>query len=305
MPLHPIVQTIWDRVRSTGFNGYSTFPVEAAREHFSQASKAFGPGPEMHEVRTVDIPVGGGTVQARLYLPVAQPVGLCVYLHGGGWTLGRLDDFDTLVRTLAARSGAGFLSVDYRLAPEHPFPIPLDDAIASIRWAAANLRQLGAGNRLAVAGDSAGANLATVAALALRGEADIRLQILFNPAVDTDGTRPSFAKYGTDYLLKAADIDWFMAHYAADADPTDPRLAPLRTKDLTGAPPAWIGVAEFDVLTDEAVTYAEALQAAGTPTTLRRVDGVMHGFARQHGIVDVADRAVSEAAEALRAAFAR
>lgn len=304
MPLHPVVQAIWDRVRSTGFNGYSTFAVEAARAHFSQASKAFGPGPDMHEVREVAIPVAGGAIPARLYLPVARPAGLCVYFHGGGWTLGALDDFDALVRTLAARSGAAFLSVDYRMAPEHPFPIPVDDAIASVRWAAANLARLGAGAHLAVAGDSAGGNLATVAALALRGEVAIDLQILFNPAVDTDTTRPSFAAYGTDYLLKAADIDWFMEHYAADADRRDPRIAPLLTADLSAAAPAWIGVAEFDVLTDEAVAYAAALQAAGTPATLRRVEGVMHGFARQHAIVDVADAAVGEAAEALRRAFA-
>lgn len=304
MPLHPVVQTIWDRVQASGFGGYSTCPVAEARAHFSQTSRAFDGGPDMHAVREVAIPVEGGSIGARLYLPVARPAGLCVYFHGGGWTLGALDDFDALVRTLAARSGAAFLSVDYRLAPEHPFPVPVEDAIAAVRWAAANSARLGAGAHLAVAGDSAGGNLATVAALALRGEAAIDLQILFNPAVDTDKTRPSFEAYGTDYLLRTADVDWFMRHYAPGADPRDPRLAPLRTGDLSGAPPAWIGVAEYDVLTDEATAYAAALQAAGVPATLRRVEGVMHGFARQHAMVDAADRAVGEAAEALRRAFA-
>jgi len=304
MPLHPTVRAIWDRVQATGFKGYSTFSVEAARAHFSQASKVFGPGPDMHAVRTVTLPVEGASIEARLYLPVERPGGLCVYFHGGGWTLGALDDFDALVRTLAVRSGAAFLSVDYRLAPEHPFPIPVDDAIAAVRWAAANRDLLDVDGQLAVAGDSAGANLATVAALALRGELDISHQMLFNPAVDTDRTRPSFSAYGDDYLLKSTDIDWFLRHYAHDAEPRNPLLAPLHTPDLKGAAPAWIGVAEFDVLTDEAMAYAEALRAAGVPVSLSRFEGVMHGFARQHGIVDVADRAVSEAAASLREALA-
>jgi acetyl esterase len=303
MPLHPVVQSIWNRIQSTGFNGYSSFEVAAARAHFSQASKVFGPGPEMQEVREVSIPVEGGSIGARLYRPIATPVGLCVYFHGGGWTLGTLDDFDTLVRTLAMRSRAAFLSVDYRLAPEHPFPTPVDDAVAAIRFAAANRDLLGASGTLAVGGDSAGANLATVAALDLRGEIDIALQLLFNPAVDTDNTRPGFAAYGSDYLLKASDIEWFLGHYAPRADFNEPRLAPLRTPELKGAPKAWIGVAEFDLLTEEGVAYATALEAAGTPVQLMGYAGVMHGFARQHPVVDVADRAVSEAAEALSSVF--
>ncbi|MBP2562506.1 acetyl esterase [Neorhizobium galegae] len=304
MSLHPVVQAIWDNIKGKGFNGYSGVEVGAARAQFSQASQVFGPGPEMHEVREVSIPVDGDSIGARLYLPIATPVGLCVYFHGGGWTLGTLDDFDTLVRTLAIRSGAAFLSVDYRLAPEHPFPTPVDDAVAAIRFAAANGDALGGTGLLAVGGDSAGANLATVAALDVRGEIDIALQLLFNPVVDRDNARPGFATYGSDYLLKASDIEWFFDHYARGIDRAEPRLAPLRTPTLMGAPPAWIGVAEFDVLTEEAAAYASALEAAGTPVKLNRYAGVMHGFARQHGVVDVADRAVSEAAEALRSVFA-
>lgn len=301
MPLHPVVQGIWDRIRATGFKGYSTFEVAAARAHFSAASKAFGHGPDMHEVTTVRISVEGGSIAARLYVPAEKPAGLCVYLHGGGWTLGTLDDFDTLVRTLAARSGAAFLSVDYRLAPEHPFPTPVNDAVAAIRWAASNLSARFGG--LAVAGDSAGANLAAVAALELRGEVDVKLQVLFNPTVDTDQGTSSYKAYGEGYLLSTTDIDWFMGHYAPDADPHDPLIAPLRRPDLKGSPTTWIGVAEFDVLTDEASAYADALRAAGTAVTLNRYGGVMHGFARQHGTVDVADRAVSDAAAALRDAL--
>lgn len=303
MPLHPVVQAIMDRVRAAGFNGYAGMSVEDARTHYASTAKAFAPGPEMHAVRDVSIPVDGGVIAARLYLPVARPDGLCVYFHGGGWTLGALDGFDALVRTLAIRSGAAMLSVDYRLAPEFPFPVPVDDAIAAIRYAAANRAALGGAGRLAVGGDSAGGNLATVAALALRGEVEIALQVLFYPAVDTDSTRPGFVTYGSDYMLKTADVAWFLDHYAPGVDPAEPRLAPLRTPDLSGAPPAWIGVAEYDVLTEEGVEYAAALAAAGVPATLRRYDGVMHGFARQYGIVDVADAAIGDAASSLKAAL--
>ena len=302
MPLHPLVQANWDRVQASGFRGYAGMPVAQARTHFSSVSRVFGPGPDMAEVRELTIPVAGagGTIAARLYRPTAEPRGLCVYLHGGGFVLGALDDFDTFCRTLAQRSGCALLSVDYRLAPEHPFPTPLNDTLAAIRWAQ-SLPEAAQG--LAVAGDSAGANLVTVAALALRGELALHLQVLFNPCTDIPGQTASYAAYGEDYLLKTADIHWFMQHYAPGHDWADPAIAPLRNPDLRGAPPAWIGLAEFDVLHDEGVAYAQALQAAGTPVDLRRYDGVMHGFARGHGAIDTADRAVTEAAQALRAAF--
>lgn len=303
MPLHPVVQSIMDRVRAAGFDGYAGFSVEHARAHYANTAKAFGAGPYIREVRDVSIPVEGGVIGARLYRPVADPAGLCVYFHGGGWTLGDLDGFDALMRTMAQRSGAAVLSVDYRLAPEFPFPTPVEDAIAAIRYAQANRAALGAAGKLAVGGDSAGGNLATVASVALRGEVEIALQLLFYPSVDTDSTRPGFATYGSDFMLKASDVAWFLSHYAPDVDPSDPRLAPLHTPDLAGAPAAWIGVAEFDVLTEEGIDYAAALQAAGVPVEFRHYEGVMHGFARQYGIVDTADRAIWDAAVALKAAL--
>jgi len=304
MPLHPVVQGIMDRVRSSGFNGYAGFAVEAARAHYASTAKAFPPGPDVHAVCDLNIPVEGGEIAARLYLPDAEPVGLCVYFHGGGWVLGDLAGFDALMRTMARRSGAAMLAVDYRLAPEYPFPTPVDDAIAAVRYAAANRATLGGPGKLAVGGDSAGGNLATVAALALRGEIDIALQLLIYPAVDTDSTRQGFAAYGSDYMLKSTDIDWFFGHYAKGVDGREPRLAPLHTPSLAGAPPAWIGLAEYDVLTEEGEDYAGRLNSAGVPVTLTRYDGVMHGFARQFAIVDVADRAIGEASAALAKALA-
>lgn len=298
MALHHAVQAIWDRIRATGFSGYAGGSVAEARAHFSAASRVFGTGPEM-PVETLSIPVDGASIEARLYRPEGSR-GLCVYFHGGGWVLGRLDDFDAFCRVLAERAGCAVLSVDYRLAPEHPFPVPVEDAVAALRWAA---RRPEAGHGLAVSGDSAGGNLAAVAALDLRAEVDLALQLLFNPCTDTDKTRPSFAAYGTDHLLTAADVDWFLGHYAPYADRHDPRLAPVQTPDLTGAAPAFIAIAEHDVLRDEGEAYAAALESVGVPVLLRRVEGVMHGFARGHAAVPPSDAAVTEAAEALRAAL--
>jgi acetyl esterase len=198
------------------------------------------------------------------------------------------------------------LSVDYRLAPEAPFPAAAHDACDAVRWAAASARDLGARDgALAVAGDSAGGNLAAVAVQQLRGSGiAFAHQLLLYPVVDCASEHPSYESLGNGYFLTAAMMRWFGRHYfAGDADRASPLASPLAAPDLTGLPPATIVSAEYDPLRDEAEAYAARLAQAGTPATLVRWPGQMHGFASMLGALDAADRALSFAARALRRAF--
>ncbi|MFT8245085.1 alpha/beta hydrolase [Roseomonas sp. BN140053] len=279
-------------------------PAEARRQ-FARPRAAFGTGPALPRVEDRLIRHAGREVPCRLYVP-ETPVGLCVQFHGGGWVLGELDDFDAFLREFARRSGCAILAVNYRLAPEHPFPAALDDAAAAIGWAAEEgVRELGLPAGLVLLGDSAGANIATVSALDLADRVGIRLQVLFYPVVDADFTRPSFRDFGEGYLLSSADMRWFFRHYAAPEQWRDPRIAPLHRADLAKAPPAWIAVAAHDVLADEGRAYARALAAVGVPVQLRDCGDLMHGFARMYAMADSANAAMDDAAAATGAAFKR
>lgn len=259
---------------------------------------ALGPGPDVGHISDLHIPTRAGQVAARLYrAPGEKEPGLIVYLHGGGWVCGCVDDFDILTRALASKSGCAVLSVDYRLAPEHPFPAGLEDAEDALVWAQDRLRDLiGGPGRLVVAGDSAGANLATVAAARLRQRVDLALQCLFYPVTDADFSRPSYAAHGQGLPLTTADMQWFFGHYAPQAMWQHPDISPLRRTDLSGSAPAWIAAAEYDVLHDEALAYATRLREAGVGVTLERIDGLPHGFARMLNLLPPAGAAVTLAA---------
>lgn len=240
--------------------------------------------PEVAAVEDVVVPGGAGDLRARVYRPATdgwRPT--IVLFHGGGWVIGDLDTHDTLARTLAGSCDVVVLSVDYRLAPEHPFPAAVDDAAAAARWAAAHLAELGGSDRLAVAGDSAGGNLSAVTAQTLRDEGiPLAGQLLLYPATDLTSELPSRAENGEGYYLDTATMEWFAAQYVGAVLDTpglleDPRLSPARG-DLAGLAPAVVVVAQFDPLRDEAAAYAEALRAAGVPTELRGFDGLIHGF---------------------------
>ncbi|WP_326542626.1 alpha/beta hydrolase [Pseudorhodoferax sp.] len=304
MPLHPVFASALQAARLAGRPGLSSGSVAQARALVDGSTGVLGPGEAVESVSEQLVATRGGSVAARLYRPFGGPRALLVYFHGGGWVAGALASFDALARTLASRSQSSVLLVDYRLAPEHPFPAAVDDAEDAVRWAAARLPELAAaGVPLMVGGDSAGANLATVTAAALRDALPIALQLLFYPVADTDLDTDSYRRHGTGYLLAAEDMRWFLSHYAPQDRWHDGRIAPLRAAQLPRAP-AWIGLAEYDVLLTEGEAYAQRLAAAGVPVTCRRYDGLTHGFARWFNLVDSASHALDDAAAAIAAACA-
>jgi acetyl esterase len=250
-------------------------------------------------VDTIEIPGPAGPMAARVYRPGEDgPVPTVVLFHGGGWVIGDLETHDNMARSICRDCSAVVVSVDYRLAPEAPFPAAVEDALAATRWASAHLAELGGDHRLAVVGDSAGGNLAAVVAQQLRDDDGPRLvaQLLVYPATDVTGEHPSRLENAEGYFLDLPTMAWFMNHYAPDhAVHTDPRVSPLRHEDLTGLPPAVVVTAGFDPLRDEGEAYAHALDAAGVPVEVRRFDSMIHGFFDMGGFSAGAQAAVDEA----------
>ena len=282
-------------------------PVDQARAgHEAETERMSGPGEPVAQVRDLRIESPGGPIRARLYRPEGDGrLPLLVYLHGGGWMLGSIDSFDTLVRALANAAGAIVLSVGYRLAPEAPFPAGLEDCLSAVRWAASNAAELGADpERLAVAGDSAGANLATVVARRLRGEVDLRMQALIYPVTDAGCNTASYREFGERHGLTAASMQRFWNLYLDGADGMHPDASPLRAQDLTGSPPAIVLTAGCDPLRDEGEAYADALREAGVEVECHRYEGAIHGFWRWLAATQLSRRAVEQVAGALRARLA-
>jgi acetyl esterase/lipase len=224
------------------------------------------------------LPGPAGDLDYRLYRPASDgPHPIVVYFHGGGWVLGDQASDDPLCRDICVRADVVVVSVDYRHAPEARFPAAIDDGFAALGWIAANAIELGGiPGRLAVAGWSAGANIAAVVGRLARdaGGPDIAGQVLLTPVTDADMTRTSYAENGEGYVLTWALMRWFWDHYADPSDRSDPRAAPLHADSLVGLPPTLVVTCEFDPLRDEGVAYADALEAAGVP--------VRHVAARGH-----------------------
>jgi acetyl esterase len=284
-------------------------PADARRVRRRIAAVCAGPPAAIGAVRDLEIDADV-PLRARHYAP-EEPGGphpLLVFFHGGGFVFGDLDTHDGVCRLLCRHAGAHILAVDYRLAPENPFPAAVQDARAALRWAFANASRLGADpQRIGVGGDSAGGNLAAVASrLAARdgGPAPV-LQLLIYPATDFTSTHRSRELFGEGFFLTREHMDWFDAHYlgAGQAHRSDPRASPLLADDLTGLAPAFVVTAAFDPLRDEGEAYAEALRAAGTPATWRRFPGLIHGFLSAVGISRTCREALLEIAGATRAMF--
>jgi len=251
-------------------------------------------------VRDIGVPSAAGEIPVRLYRPHGAEVGapLVAYFHGGGWAMGGLDSVDPVCRALATAAGAVVASADYRLAPEHPFPAGLDDCLATTRWLAAEAGSLGGDPaRLAVAGDSAGGNLATVVARHLRDV--IRLQALIYPVCDAALDTPSYRDFAEGYGLTAEGMGLYWGLYLGGREGFDPDASPLRAQDLAGLPPAVVLTAECDVLRDEGEAYAAALRSAGVDVQLRRYDATVHGFWRWLARARLAREAVAEVGAAI------
>jgi acetyl esterase len=265
------------------------------------------PGRLIGAVRNIEVTGAAGRLFARHYVPAEAATArlpLIVFFHGGGFVLGGLDSHDVPCRLVAHHAGAHVLSVDYRLAPEHPFPAGVDDARAALRWAFENAAGLGADqHRVAVGGDSAGGNLAAVAAwqAAHDGGPAPCLQLLIYPATDFVERSRSHELFDEGFLLIREDMDWFSENYVAGADPADPRLSILRAGGLERLAPALVVTAGFDPLRDEGEAYADRLREAGVPVLGRRFPGLIHGFLNMTGVSRTSRDALVEIGGAARA----
>jgi acetyl esterase len=287
MPLDPPIANILNFLASSGAPSMSAGTVEQARTGFHTSTAGIRDPATLAPVRSVEditVPGADGPRAARVYRPeVEGPVPTMVFFHGGGFVIGDIETHDDQARLICRDGAMVVVSVDYRLAPEHPFPAGFEDCLAATKWVAEKISEFGGdAARLVVGGDSAGGNLAAAVALATRADGPaLTAQFLIYPGVDfsEDGDYPSRVDNAEGYFVTAEDMLWFSGLYVpADADVSDPRLSPIKAPDLAGAPPAVIGVGEFDPLRDEDLAYGKALADAGVDVTVRLYDGLIHGF---------------------------
>lgn len=309
MPLDPDARALIDALTDGVPPVEDLDPVEARRasdERRARAAQGIDPEPVARvEERSVATP--HGAVPLRVYWPrtAGQGLPLVVYFHGGGWVICDLDSHDGLCRAMTNATDSIVVSVGYRRAPEHPFPAAAEDAYAATVWVAQHAEELGGDpQRISVAGDSAGGNLAAVTALMARdrGGPELAFQLLVYPITDCDFTTTSYQENAEGYYVTRAAMEWYWRHYLQDADGTHPHASPLRADDHSGLPPAHVVTAEYDPLRDEGEAYAAALQEAGVPVTVRRYDGMFHGFFSLGAMLDGAKQANAEAFAALREA---
>lgn len=309
LELHPEMRILLTLLERGGGLAFDELPLARARAELTRTTLMLGGPPEpMESVRDLTIPGPVGPLGARLYTPYGDPDTLLVFLHGGGWTLGDLDSYDLTCRFLAAHAGTKVLAIDYRLAPEHPFPAAPDDAFAAFTWAHAHADELRVDARaIAVGGDSAGGNLAAGLCLRARdaGVAMPAFQLLLFPATDLMSTRPSRGLFGAGYVLTTSVMQWYLEQYLPTPETAlDPMASPLLAPDLSGLPAAYIATAGYDPIRDDGEAYADRLHESGVPVALRRHDGLIHGFAVATGYGSACPAAMREAAGALRTGLA-
>lgn len=268
------------QMAESGMKPLHEMTPEEARGLGGALRDMYGPGPEVAHVVDESVPVPGGSVPVRILAP-ENPRAVFVYYHGGGWVIGSLDESDTLARKIVERTGAAVVLVDYRLAPEHRYPVAVEDSWAALLWSVRHFEERGAALPLIVGGDSAGGNLAAIMAQRAKAEAGpaIALQVLVYPVTDADLDNASYSDPSNQLMLSRDSMVWFWDHYAPDQESRRrPDASPLQAADLAGLPPAVVLTAEHDVLRDEGESYAEKLRAAGVAVQSRRFEGQMHGF---------------------------
>lgn len=308
--LDPEFQLLRSLRRLRSRHGLCEPGAKEARARFIREARMYAGRPSpVGAVRDFAIPGPGGALPVRHYAPAESgPRPLLVYLHGGGYVIGDVESYDAPCRLICRHAAMHVLSIDYRLAPEHPFPAALEDTAAALRWAQSNAAALSADpGRVALGGDSAGANLATVISReAARAGAPPAAQLLIYPPTDSSTERPSRRLFGEGFLLTERDREQFARHYTAGTGFTDehPRVSPLREPDLAGLPPALVVTAAFDLLRDEGEAYAAALRNAGTPVRLMRLPGLGHGFVNLTGVSPAARDALAGVAREFRALVA-
>ncbi|MBC9071261.1 alpha/beta hydrolase [Thauera sp. CAU 1555] len=313
MPLSPQARALLDMVYRVGAPRFHDLSVAQARHSFQKLQFAFRPeAPAVASVTEVPVPRPDGSVLlARLYRPLSagpdEVLGLLVYFHGGGWCVGDVESYDVLCRELANGAGCAVLSVDYRLAPEHPFPAAVNDARLAFDWAAEHAGLLGIDpQRIALGGDSAGGNLSIVTALALRDADGCQpcFLLLVYPSTEILSERPSRQTYGDGYFLDRESLQWFFERYLPGGETEDWRASPMRAASLAGLPPMLLVTAECDPLTDDCLAFAERVRAEGGELTHLPVAGMVHGFLTLGKFFPEARDTVAAAAAALRRVLA-
>jgi acetyl esterase len=306
LPVHPQSQAFLDQ--AAGQPPPSELPIADARAMMDAFNALAGEPEAVAAVEDRTIPGPGGPLGLRVYRPSDnEPLPVTVYFHAGGYTMGSLESHDSLCRSLANAAGSAVVSVAYRLAPEHRFPAPVDDALAAVGWIAAHAGEIGAdGSRLAVVGDSVGGALATVVSILARdaGAPPIRLQVMVYPDVDWQFASSSWTTMGHDYFVTVEIAEWLRRNYFTNEDEwRDWRASPLRCPDLSGLPPALLICPEYNLARSDMEAYAGRLEDAGVPTTFSLYEGTIMGFWSMAGIIDAGREAIDEAAGALRRAF--
>ena len=306
MPLDPQAQAYLDQMKQFNMD-YATLTPDVGRQMISGMLAARPAGEAVAQVEERLIPGPALPIPVRIYRPTgAGPFPVLVFLHTGAWILGGLDLQDPLCRRITNRAGCLVVSVDYRLAPEHPFPAALEDSFAATQWVATHAAEFGGDPHLiAVGGDSAGGNMAAVVSIMARdqGGPPLVLQMLLFPATDFRLNTPSIEEFADSYnSVSKAEMIWIIRHYLPNAaDITHPLASPMLTPDLSGLPPAFIMTAEYDGLRDDGELYGQRLRAAGVPTQVSRYDGMIHDFLDL--FEEPGTRGVNEIAAALRSAF--